>query len=47
MTYNKPEVITLDHALYSIQGTKKGQLPVHDSVIPNQLATPAAYEADE
>lgn len=49
MTYNKPEVITLDRAAKAIQGNNgKPNGLFQDSRFPTEKAmTPAAYEADE
>ncbi len=48
MTYNKPEVVTLDSALRIIQGVRKPPYVYQDSLHPLMWnATIGAYEADE
>lgn len=44
MTYAKPEVVALDHALEAIQNAMKNT-PVGDGA--NILAATAGYESDE
>ena len=46
MTYAKPELVTLTHAVEAIQGEPKADFPVESQFPPEEL-TSAAYEADE
>ena len=46
MTYRKPEIQLLAHALNAIQGTPKPITTVMDAAHQSRL-TNAAYEADE
>jgi hypothetical protein len=45
MTYNKPEVVKMDSALSSIQGSEKGDPDPIDGQ-PHD-GTPNAYQSDE
>jgi hypothetical protein len=45
MTYNKPELVTLEKAAMAIQGTDKSESPLADGSIFDLSVN--AYQADE
>ena len=47
MTYTKPELVALTHAVEAIQGLGKVPNPLTEGVTPFPRDTLPAYEADE